>query len=180
MVMPPDLIDRDFPVTIAKDGEEKVFEYILKLVNCSNSGNKDNFRQEYYRPPITVHKEKGGRQDYVIYRCGRATEALNPDFYSSKHTVVNSQTSWQVEERAAFGTVVLSGHGVFEVAGKEPVVVESASMYYDRNEIGADEVFVAAGAAKKLSIRCASYQKLSFYQHFASNSNPESTSLKIA
>ena len=58
--------------------------------------------------------------------------------------------------RGAFGVVVLSGHGTVEVPGKAPVEIESASLFYDREELGADEIFVSAPAAARLNVRCAS------------------------
>ena len=69
--------------------------------------------------------------------------------------------------------------GAFQVAGKEPVEVESASLYHRRDDVGADEVFVSAAAAADLQVRCLSTERLSFYQHFASRSNPDSTRLEI-
>ena len=177
MPMPADLLDRDLPVKVDADGEEAVYEHILKMIRCANSGNTDAFRKQYYRPPITVRQDDGSRQDFVIYRCGRASEASNPDLYSAKHTVVPGKKTWQIQEAAAFGTIVLSGHGNISVPGKEPVEVETASLYYTRNEIGADEIFVSAQAAKNLTLECRSVERLSIYQHFASDSNPAAATL---
>jgi len=178
MVMPPDLVDRDLPVTVARDGREAVFQYILKMIQCPDSGNRENFRQEYFRPPVTVREEGARRQDFVIYRCGRASRKYNPDLYSSKHTTVPGQADWTLHENAAFGTIVLGGYGTFQVPGKSPVTVASASLYHKRDEILADEVFVAAAAARQLQVACASAERLSFYQHFASHSNPEARALE--
>ena len=52
--MPEDLLDRDLPLMVAKDGLNKVAQYILDMINCPDSGNKDNFRLEYYRPPVEI------------------------------------------------------------------------------------------------------------------------------
>ena len=56
--------------------------------------------------------------------------------------------------------------------------IESPSIYHSRNEVGADELFVAAGAARKLVIESQGHEQLSFYQHFASDSNPQAASLQ--
>jgi hypothetical protein len=176
-VMPPDLLDRDLPVTVARDGEEAVFAHIVKMINCPKSGNRENFRQQYYRPPVVVRQENGCHQDYVIYRCGRASEKENPDLYSAKHTVVAGKRSWELAEHGAFGVIVLAGHGTVEVPGKAPVEIESTSLFYDREELGADEVFVSAPAAARLHVRSASVERLSLYQHFASGTNPDAQSL---
>ncbi len=166
MVMPPDMLDRDLPVTVKKDGEKAVFEYLLSMVRCKNSGNAENFREEYFRPPVVVRDEDAGRQEFVIYRTGKASEAKNPDLYSSKHTTVCNSALFAMHENAAFGVIVLGGHGVFQVEGKEPVSVETAGIYQTRVQMGGDEVFVAACAAGRFNAQCSSIEDLSFYPAF--------------
>lgn len=179
MVMPIDLVDRDIPVTLEKDGQEAVCRYILGMLRCDCSGNADNIRQQYFRPPVRIRADDTGRQDYVIYRTGRASEAVNPDFYSAKHSVVYSQSTMDVQERGAFGAIVLGGHGSISLPGKAPVAIESTSIFPNRYTLGGDEFFVTASAAKELRITCNSIENLSLYQHFSSETNPESTSLAI-
>ena len=179
MVMPEDMLDRDLPVKAAADGVEAVVEYMLSMIRCKDSGNGDDFRQEYFRPPISTYDGADGARQTIIYRTGRLSEKENPDLYSSKRTVVYSGKTMEIRENAAFGTIVLGGHGEFQVAGKEPVAVESASMFATRDDLGGDEVFVAAGAARELAIRCRGIEDMRVYQHFASNSNPETRSLAV-
>jgi hypothetical protein len=177
--MPPDLIDRDLPVTIAHDGFEAVCQHMLSMIRCRNAGNAQNFRQQYFRPPVTLRDEEAGEQSYVIYRCGRASELPSPDLYSAKKTTVRAGRVLEVSEKAAFGAVVLAGHGSIWVEGKTPLQIEAVSMFSTRDEIGGDEFFVAAPAAGKIRVRCASLENLSVYQHFASGSNPETTRLAV-
>lgn len=179
MPMPPDLIDRDLPVKISEDGMERVCEYMLSMIRCKNAGNNDNFREEYFRPPVQIFEDEAGTQKFVIYRCGKASEEENPDLYSAKQTVVNSDCVLEIREKAAFGGIALAGHGVLSVPKKEPVQIEAVSLYRTRHEMLGDEFFIAACAAENLRIECRSLESLSVYQHFASNSNPESTRLKI-
>jgi hypothetical protein len=179
MTMPPDLIDRDLPVTVAKDGFQAVCEYMLSMIRCPNSGNSDNFRQEYFRPPVNIRKDETGNQAFIIYRCGKGSQAVNSDLYSAKRTSVNPGFTFGLNDKAAFGGIVLAGHGQMWVDGKQPVQVEAVSLYRTREELGGDEFFVAASAAGKVKVSCASMEKLTFHQHFASNSNPEATSLTV-
>jgi len=118
-------------------------------------------------------------QEYVIYRTGRASERANPDLYSAKHTCVASRKTLPLAESAAFGLIVLGGHGALRVPGKEPVYVEATSLYRSRQQPGGDELFVSAPAAASLQASCASFEALSFYQHFASDSNPEAAALMV-
>jgi hypothetical protein len=179
MVMPPDLIDRDIPVKIAKEGMEAVCRYILSMIRCRHSGNGDNFRREYFRPPVPIHLEEGSGQSWVIYRTGRAGAVPNPDLYSAKKTFVASGRTLELQENAAFGAVVLSGHGRVGVPGKQELAVESASMFPTRDAPGGDEFFVAAGAAARLRLECGSVEALHIYQHFASDSNPQACAVSI-
>jgi hypothetical protein len=179
MVMPSDLVDRDIPVKIDKQGMEAVCQYILSMLRCRNSGNTDNFRKEYFRPPVRVRRGEEGSQSFVIYRTGRSGSPESPDLYSAKKTVVAASCSLALQENTAFGAVVLSGHGTVRVPGLEPLPIESASMFPSRDSLGGDEFFVASDAARQLQLECASVEELHVYQHFASGSNPEARSLKI-
>lgn len=178
IVMPVDLVDRDLPFSIGQDGFERVAAYLLEMIRCPRSGNLHNFRREYFRPPVSVFDRPEGTQRYVIYRCGKASENDNPDLYSAKKTTVNPSHTLELRERAAFGAIILGGHGSICVPGKEPLPIESATIYRNRDEIGADEIFVAA-AAGPIRIECRSVERLVAYQHFASDSNPDSVSLPI-
>lgn len=179
MPMPPDLIDRDLPVTIAKDGWEAVCTYMLSMIRCPNSGNTENFRQQYFRAPVLIRAEEAGEQSFVIYRCGKASEAQNPDLYSAKRTYVHSRHVFELSEKAAFGGIVLAGHGQIWVEGKEPVPIEAVSLFPTRDTIGGDEIFVSAYAAGRARVRCDSMERLALYQHFASDSNPEATAVAV-
>ncbi len=179
LVMPIDMVDRDLPVSFEKDGDEKVYQYILSMIRCPNSGNTIPFRQEYFRPPITVYKDLNGYQDWVIYRTGKASDPENPDLYSAKHTVVFSEKTFEIKEKAAFGIIVLGGYGFVQVPGKEPVSLENVGFFPSRSILGGDDVFISYEAASNLVFQTKSYEDLSFYQHFASQSNPESTHLSI-
>ena len=88
-------------------------------------------------------------------------------------------TVFSLAEKAAFGAIVLRGHGRIFVEGKEPVEIESVSMFDTREDCFADEFFVAPGAAKQLVAESRGGEPLAFYQHFASDSNPEAASLDI-
>jgi len=179
MVMPPDLIDRDLPVKIAKDGFEKVCQYMLEMIRCRHSGNGENFRKQFFRPPVTVMETPDAAQRFVIYRTGRASEPRNPDLYSAKKTIVRGGRAASLSEPAAFGAVVLAGHGAIGVPGKAALPVGAVSMFPTREAPGGDEFFVAAPAAGKLTVTCASAEDLRFYQHFASGSNPQAGSFDV-
>jgi len=93
--------------------------------------------------------------------------------------VVASGRVLELQEKAAFGAIVLSGHGTVAVDGRKPLAVESASMFPTRDALGGDEFFVAAGAAAKFRLACASIESLHVYQHFASGSNPEARNIAV-
>lgn len=179
MVMPLDLIDRDIPVKIDAEGLEAVAEYILSMIRCKCSGNDKSFRLEYFRSPVQARNDKEGSQKWIIYRTGMASARENPDLYSAKKTTVNTGMEMELSEQAAFGAIVLGGHGKIQVSGKDALNVESASMYPDTDTLGGDEFFVAAGAAKRVCVLCRSTEQMVLYQHFASGSNPETRTLHV-
>jgi hypothetical protein len=179
MGLPTDLLDRDLPVKVARDGLERVMSHVLAMINCPGAGNRDDFRRQYFRAPVATLAEEGGTQSFVIYRTGRAGEARCPDLYSAKRTVVHGGGTLRIREHAAFGAIALGGHGTLRVPGRQPVVLEAVSFFPTRDDPGGDEVFVAAGAAAELEVEAESVERLSFYQHFASDSNPEAATLAV-
>jgi hypothetical protein len=179
MALPTDLLDRDLPVSVARDGLERVMEHVLSMLRCRNSGNADNFRREYFRAPVEVRRDEAGSQSLVIYRTGRASEVENPDLYSAKKTLVEGGGTIALHERAACGVIALAGHGEIRVPGRSPVVLESVSYYPSRDHLGGDEIFVAAPAAAAFEVSARSLEQLRFYQHFASGSNPEAASVPV-
>ena len=52
-------------------------------------------------------------------------------------------------------------------------------MFPTRDVLGGDEFFVAAEAAAGFRLVCESIEGLSVYQHFASDSNPETRDLSV-
>jgi hypothetical protein len=179
MVMPPDLVDRDIPVKIAKDGFEKVCAYILGMIRCPSSGNGENFRREFFRPPVKVMDTTEAAQSFIIYRTGKASHANNPDLYSAKKTVVTTGRRAELSERAAFGAIVLGGHGQIGVKGKEALPVGAVSLFPTRDTLGGDEFFVAAGAAAGFRLSSEGMEDLRVYPHFASGANPGAGALPV-
>ena len=178
MPMPPDMIDRDFPVTIKEHGFDAVCDHMMSMINCKHAGNFDNFRKEYFRPPVEITRDGNLSQSYVIYRCGKLSEPKNEDMYSAKRTEISGGKSAVLNENAAFGAVVLRGGGQVS-AGGQPVSVENAAMFETREDCFADEFFVAYGASKNLNIESKTAEPLTFYQHFASGSNPDSATISL-
>jgi hypothetical protein len=148
------------------------------MIRCSNGGNSDDFYHQYFRPPVKRIESENGEQSFVIYRCGKASEAANPDLYSAKRTIVNSGARFALSEKRAFGAIALGGHGTIGQPGKEAIPLESVSMFPSRKSVGGDEIFVTATAADHLTVQCNSLENLLFYQHFGSDSNPEASSLE--
>ncbi len=179
LVMPDDLIDVHIPVSIKEDGMKKTFEYILEMLRCPDSGNGENFRMEYFRPPVEIFSSAEGEQHFTIYRTGKAGCDKNNDYYSSKRTTVYSGKTLQLSENAAFGLIVLRGTGKVCVPGNKSVYIESASMFASRDNAGADEMFICYDAAKKVEFTNTGVEPLSFLQHFASDSNPYAAGLEV-
>ena len=152
---------------------------MVGMVRCKNAGNMENFRREYFRPPITVKQDANGEQRLVIYRCGKASADFCEDIYSSKRTQVNARSAMALEETSAFGAIVLRGYGDISLGGKTGLEIASASVFETRDDAFADEFFVSANAAKNFKIACNSSEPLVIYQHFASGSNPAASTIKI-
>ncbi len=127
---------------------EKIFEVADWEINtCAD------YRQRYFRKPVTEKKEAGYEQKWIVY---------GNDFVGGKELIVEPGASVVVTDPCAYGCLVIQGHGTFGVFDCEaPTLIRYGQMT-------ADEFFVSQPAAKKgvKITNTSKYEPLVILKHF--------------
>jgi hypothetical protein len=149
----------EFLVENVPDDKKRNIEYVLDLMDWEKNVDP-HYKKHYFRPPVTspksdtVHTEK-----WVSYAN---------DYIAAKEVTVNPGESIVLKDEAAYGCIIIEGHGTFGSYDAE------AAICLRFGQMSADEYFVSEQAARQgLQIvnesRC---EPMVILQHFGPN-NPE-------
>jgi hypothetical protein len=122
----------EFLVENCPDDKKRNIDYILSLMDWE--ANVDpHYKKHFFRPPILAQKEDGYIEKWITY--------ATPYIAAKELTVFPGQTV-AVKDGAAYGCIIIQGHGKFGVHDAE------ASIMLRFGQLSADEYFVSAPAAK--------------------------------
>ncbi len=130
---PWDLLVKDVPEEHKQD-----LDYIVNMIDWEKNVDPDFFKNRYLRPkPVKSIEEMradGYEEYWVVY---------NSDFYSAKELTVHPKRSVTIRDSAAYGAIVVQGHGTMGALQIEtPALVRFGQPTND-------EVFVTARAAQE-------------------------------
>jgi len=131
-------------------------DYILSLMDWEKNVDPD-YRKNYFRPPITcAHSDDKHVEKWISY---------GNDYIGAKELTVMPGQTVTVKDKAAYGCILVQGHGKFGVYDAE------AAIMLRFGQMSADEYFVSESAAKKgVTITNRSkYEPLVMLKHFANN-----------
>jgi hypothetical protein len=144
-----------FLVENCPDDKKHDMDYVLSLMDWD--ANVDPFyRQKYYRPPITCASDDRHLEKWIVY--------ANPYFAAKELTVWPGQTI-TVKDGAAYGCILVQGHGTFGAYDAE------AAIMLRYGQLSADEYFVSEPAARAgVAITNRSrWEPLVMLKHFGPN-----------
>jgi len=150
---------RDFLVENCPADKKRNMEYILSLMDWKKNVDP-HYKKHYFRPPITCrHSDKKHVEKWITY--------ANPYVGAKELTVMPGQTV-KVKDPAAYGCILIQGHGQFGVYDAE------AAIMLRYGQLSADEYFVSEAAARSgVTITCRSqHEPLVILKHFGPN-HPE-------
>jgi hypothetical protein len=113
-----------------------------------------NYRERFFRPPVPDEKGDAYKQDWICY---------GNDYIGAKELTVDPGASVQIRDTAAYGCLVVQGHGTFGIFDCEsPTLIRFG-------QFTADEFFVSKTRAKEgVQIKNLSkYEPLVILKHFA-------------
>jgi len=136
--------------------KERDIEYILKLMDWEKNIDP-YYRKHYFRPPVICkHSDEKHSEKWVIYAN---------DYIAAKELRIMPEQTVTVKDSAAYGCIILQGHGKFGVHEAE------ASVILRFGQASNDEFFISESAAKDgVVIKNESkYQPMVILKHFGPN-----------
>lgn len=152
-INPPEFLVENVPDPLKDD-----IDYVLDLMDWE-ANTDPHYRKHYFRPPLVAREDEHSVEKWVTY--------ANP-YIGAKELTVYPGQSVTVSDGAAYGCIVIQGHGQF---GPHPT---EAAVMLRFGQMSGDEFFVSAqAAAKGVCIRNESrWEPLVVLKHFGPN-HPE-------
>ncbi len=155
--VPWDLVVKDVPRELHHD-----LDYIISMLDWDKNVDPDFVKHNYVEPkPVATAEsmqEQGYLEKWVVY---------GTEYYSAKELTVLAGRSVTISDRAAYGLIVVQGHGkVGDLDVESPTMIRAG-------EVTADEFFVTHDAAGAVRVENASrYEDLVMLKHFGPG-NPD-------
>jgi hypothetical protein len=124
----------EFLVENCPDARKLDIDYILSLMDWPKNVDP-HYKKTYFRPPVPVET---GTKDFSEGWVSYAN-----DYICAKELTVEPGRSVTVKDCAAYGCIVVQGHGKFDSYDTE------AAIMLRFGQLSADEFFVGEAAAKK-------------------------------
>ena len=149
----------DFLVENCPPDKKRDIDYVLGLMDWEKNIDP-HYKKHYFRPPILCDSSNGGYSEkWVIYAN---------DYIAAKELTILPGETVTVKDGAAYGCIIIQGHGKFGVYDAE------AAIMLRFGQLSADEYFVSETAARQgLTISNHSqWEPMVILKHFGPN-HPE-------
>jgi len=124
----------EFLVENCPEDKKRDVDYILNLMDWEKNVDP-HYKKKYFRPPIVCpHSDE---------RCTEKWIAYANDYIAAKELTVMPGQTVVVKDAAAYGCIIIQGHGKFGVYDAE------AAIMLRFGQLSADEYFVSETAAKE-------------------------------
>ena len=146
----------DFLVENCPKNKKHDVDYVMSLMDWEKNVDP-HYKKKYFRPPIVCrHSDERHTEKWITYAN---------EYFSAKELTVQPGQTVTVKDGAAYGCILLQGHGKFGVYDAE------ASVMLRYGQASNDEYFVSEAAAKAgVTITNQSqFQPLVILKHFGPN-----------
>lgn len=138
--------------------EDKKYDidYVISLMDWDKNVDP-NYRKHYFRPPIVCeHSDEKHIEKWISYAN---------DYIGAKELTVMPGRTVVVKDEAAYGCIIIQGHGKFGVYSAE------AAIMLRYGQMSADEYFVSEQAARNgvTIVNESKWEPLVMLKHFANN-----------
>lgn len=152
-----EVYDYDFLVENCPSDKKQDLDYVIELMDWEKNIDP-HYRKHFWRPPVPTPESEPARfnENWISYANG---------YFSAKELTVQPGESVTIKDGAAYGCIVIQGHGTFG-----PYDTESATMLRF-GQTSADEFFVSEAAAQNgVAITNRSkHEPLVMLKHFGPN-----------
>jgi hypothetical protein len=149
----------EFLVESVPEDHKRNVDYIMSLMDWEKNVDP-HYKKHYYRPPVVCpHSDERHTEKWITYAN---------DYFGAKELTVQPGQTVVVKDPAAYGCILVQGHGTFGVYEAE------AAIMLRYGQLSADEYFVSEAAARE-GVTVANHSRwepLVILKHFGPN-HPE-------
>lgn len=151
-----EVYDYDFLVENCPEDKKRNLEYVMSLLDWEKNVDP-HYRKHYFRPPVACPNSDG--------RYAEKWVAYANDYIAAKELTVQPGQKVVVSDGAAYGCIVIQGHGRFGAYDAE------ASVMLRFGQPSNDEFFVSEAAAKQGVVieNRSRFQPMVILKHFGPN-----------
>jgi hypothetical protein len=146
----------EFLVENCPKSKKRDVDYVMSLMDWEKNVDP-HYKKKYFRPPVVCrHSDERAVEKWITYAN---------EYFSAKELTVQPGQTVKVKDGAAYGCIILQGHGKFGVYDAE------ASVMLRFGQASNDEFFVSEAAAKDgvtISNR-SQFQPMVILKHFGPN-----------
>lgn len=146
----------DFLVENCPADKKHDIDYVLGLMDWEKNVDP-HYRKHYFRPGVICpHSDAAHREKWVVYAN---------DYIAAKELTILPGQTVTVKDAAAYGCIIIQGHGRFGVYDAE------ASVILRLGQAGNDEYFVSEAAAREGIVisNQSRFQPMVILKHFGPN-----------
>lgn len=151
-----EVYDYDFLVENCPEDKKRNLEYVMSLLDWEKNVDP-HYRKHYFRPPVACpHSDDRYAEKWVAYAN---------DYIAAKELTIQPGQKVVVRDGAAYGCIIIQGHGKFGVYDAE------ASVMLRFGQPSNDEFFVSEDAAKRGVVieNRSRFQPMVILKHFGPN-----------
>lgn len=151
-----EVYDYDFLVENCPEDKKRNLEYVMSLLDWEKNVDP-HYRKHYFRPPVACPNSDG--------RYAEKWVAYANDYIAAKELTVQPGQKVVVSDSAAYGCIIIQGHGRFGAYDAE------ASVMLRFGQPSNDEFFVSEAAAKQGVVieNRSRFQPMVILKHFGPN-----------
>ena len=151
-----EVYDYDFLVENCPEDKKRNLEYVMSLLDWEKNVDP-HYRKHYFRPPVACPNSDG--------RYAEKWVAYANDYIAAKELTVQPGQKVVVSDGAAYGYIIIQGHGRFGAYDAE------ASVMLRFGQPSNDEFFVSEAAAKQGVVieNRSRFQPMVILKHFGPN-----------
>ena len=151
-----EVYDYDFLVENCPEDKKRNLEYVMSLLDWEKNVDP-HYRKHYFRPPVACPNSDG--------RYAEKWVAYANDYIAAKELTVQPGQQVVVSDGAAYGCIIIQGHGRFGAYDAE------ASVMLRFGQPSNDEFFVSEAAAKQGVVieNRSRFQPMVILKHFGPN-----------
>ena len=127
-----EVYQHEFLVENCPEDRKRDVDYVLSLMDWERNIDP-HFKRTYFRPPVTAHSDGACTEKWIAYAN---------DYIAAKELTVNPGQTVTVMDDAAYGCILLQGHGKVGVHDAE------AAIMLRYGQLSDDEFFISEPAAK--------------------------------